>query len=665
MALLESLGALGAGANDQPTIASKEEIDRRRKLAQMLMQQGGDTSPVQHWTQGAARVVQSILGGVEDYQASKAEKDAQAEGRKIGADWFGGGAQTAPAAPNVGSVATPPGNTPANAQPQVFLDTLKQGGLTNPNALAAVGATGYHESRWSPDKIAGSWSDPSESGKAGTSGGALSWRAERLDNLRRFAASQGEQGNGSLATQAKFFMQEDPSLVAKLNGAKSPEEAMQHMNNAWRFAGYNREGGEAAARLASAGAWAGKMAPAGAAQAPVQVASADPNFRPQGQQAPAPASAGAPPQQVAQAGPAPAMPQTGGASEPTLQQLLAARNNPAFDRAPAGTQALVNALIQKKVTQETKDPLTIEKTRSEIDKLKLDAEKTRRELGRKEVDRVQGPDGQIYERPAGTDGEWKPTLKLNDKPEANTTDQRELEQINRERASQNLPSLRMDEWKLQKGKASAPAVNIDQKQESEFGKETGKALAKRFDQLATDGDEASQNQVLVDEMRRLGGKVQTGSSAAFKKRLGDIGIKLDGVSDIEAYSALLDRMTPAQRLPGSGATSDFDAKMFKGSLPSLMNTPGGNSLIIDTMEKLNANKVARGDIAMRVQVGELKPNEGLQEIRKLQAEARALSDAVKDFGKPKTTTQPGAAPPQADGWQDFGGGVRIREKGAR
>lgn len=140
---------------------------------------------------------------------------------------------------------------------QAFLGTLQASGLTNPNALAAVGATGYHESRWSPDKIAGSWSDPSQSGQPGIAGGALSWRADRLERLRSFAASRGERGNGSLETQAQFFMQEDPQLVARLNEARSPQEAMSLMNNAWRYAGYNKPDGETAARMQSAQAWAG------------------------------------------------------------------------------------------------------------------------------------------------------------------------------------------------------------------------------------------------------------------------------------------------------------------------------------------------------------------------------------------------------------------------
>lgn len=153
-----------------------------------------------------------------------------------------------------------------------FIDTVRQNGLTNPYGLAAVAATGKAESGWSPKNANRSWSDPSESGQAGMAGGVMSWRADRLANLQKYAASKGEQGNGSPETQAEFFMREDPDLIAKLNAAKSPEEAQSLMNNAWKFAGYNRPGGEAARRMSLANAYAPQFSGAGN-----QVASLDPS----------------------------------------------------------------------------------------------------------------------------------------------------------------------------------------------------------------------------------------------------------------------------------------------------------------------------------------------------------------------------------------------------
>lgn len=122
--------------------------------------------------------------------------------------------------------------------------------ITNPNALAAIQATGMHESGFSPGNVFGTWSDPSQSGQAGTSGGALSWRAERLQNLIEFGGSGGKLPSAD--TQGKFFLEENPDLIAQLQGAQSPEEAQTLMNNAWKFAGYDQQGGEAASRINTA-----------------------------------------------------------------------------------------------------------------------------------------------------------------------------------------------------------------------------------------------------------------------------------------------------------------------------------------------------------------------------------------------------------------------------
>lgn len=56
-----------------------DAIERRRKLADALLQQGMSTEPIRHWSQGAARLVQGLSGALERdrlIQAEKANKDA-------------------------------------------------------------------------------------------------------------------------------------------------------------------------------------------------------------------------------------------------------------------------------------------------------------------------------------------------------------------------------------------------------------------------------------------------------------------------------------------------------------------------------------------------------------------------------------------------------------
>jgi hypothetical protein len=142
--------------------------------------------------------------------------------------------------------ATPP--VPQGSIQDRFLSTLRDGGLTNPNGLGAVAAYAQRESRYSPANITGSWSDPSQSGQAGTSGGILSWRADRLNNMRSFTAGAQDP----VTAQGQFFLQENPRLTQALQNARTPEEAHRLMADAWKFAGYqNDRSGEGAERLAT------------------------------------------------------------------------------------------------------------------------------------------------------------------------------------------------------------------------------------------------------------------------------------------------------------------------------------------------------------------------------------------------------------------------------
>lgn len=196
---------------------------------------------------GAGKIINEDL-------AARGLAPAPASGGGFLGKLLGGGNQQQPQAAFPAAPAPQiPGQSPASASRaslqgdtyRPFIDTVRAGGLANPYGLAAVASTGKAESGWSAENAMRTWSDPSESGQAGTAGGILSWRGPRYQAL---AAT----GDLSPEGQAKFFLQENPQLIQALNNASSVEEAQQIMNNAWKFAGYDRPGGEAGRRLAMA-----------------------------------------------------------------------------------------------------------------------------------------------------------------------------------------------------------------------------------------------------------------------------------------------------------------------------------------------------------------------------------------------------------------------------
>lgn len=564
-------------AGNQPV--DQNQLATRRALANALINKSLDTSPVQHWTQGLARVAQAIAGMRQAQFADEDEGKAKAELGGLRSALFGGDAAQ-PAAPQGGLVNVtppPPQNPLVNTAPMTGGDDLAKAA----NAITSIESGGRYDAI-GPETKTGDRAY----GRYQVMGANIpSWTKQYLGQSmtpEQFAASPEAQDAVFKGEFGRLTQKYGPEGAARAWFAG--EKGMNNPNAkdvlGTTVADYSRKFTSAFGPMGQA-----------LAAAPQQVA-----------QAPQAASAGQAPQ-------APAAQPFGGVTQDQLRAAYAIMNN---ERAGPGDKLFASNIIQKAIAAQTKDPLDIRLKQAQVQQAEAQAQLTplqrqQIELGNKKAERDLMPEGA---RPL-------------------TPEERQQFGFQNDQAG-------YFDTKLGKPVAigtQKTALTLDNRQESEFGKETGKALAQRFNAMATEGDEAIQNQVLVDELRRLGGKIQTGASAAVTKRLGDLGIKLEGASDIEAYSALVDRLTPQQRVPGSGATSDFDAKMFKGSLPSLMNTPGGNEIIIGTMEKLNANRIARGDIAMRVQAGELKPNEAVGELRKLQAEARALSEAAKNFGK--------------------------------
>ncbi len=263
----------GGNTNETP-----ESIKRKRELAMAIM---GSSPAPKNIGEGLNALGSGIVAGVMNRRADKAE----GTGRSAADDLFKrimGQAPNASASsmlspgmkPSAGTASAGDVDMSGNDIYSSFMDTVDNT-IKNPFGLAAVAATGKAESRFSPGNVNRTWSDPSQSGDPGTAGGIMSWRGPRLESLQAFAAKKGEQGNGSPQTQAEFLLQEDPNLVTALNNAKSTEEAQQIMNNAWKFAGYNQPGGEAANRLGYANAFLPNFQGQGQ---PQQVASLDPSI---------------------------------------------------------------------------------------------------------------------------------------------------------------------------------------------------------------------------------------------------------------------------------------------------------------------------------------------------------------------------------------------------
>lgn len=165
------------------------------------------------------------------------------------------------------------------------------------------------------------------------------------------------------------------------------------------------------------------------------------------------------------------------------------------------------------------------------------------------------------------------------------------------------------------------AVNVNQQQESEFKRKAGSLSAERFNKIVEGGQEAAGIVADLSSLREIGSRITTGKSAEMQAAIGPwaefFGVKVDGLSDLQAYEAIISKMAPRMRPPGSGATSDFEMRQFLRGLPQLGNTPEGNTIIANTFEALQRHRIAASEIASRALQGEITQSQAEKQLREL------------------------------------------------
>lgn len=204
---------------------------------------------------------------------------------------------------------------------------------------------------------------------------------------------------------------------------------------------------------------------------------------------------------------------------------------------------------------------------------------------------------------------------------------KEPEKIQTLRAMQADPSLLELEKQLKA--AGKTEINIDQKGEGEFEKEMSKGQAKRWNGYIAEGNAAERKLVDINTMREIHQRIGSqGAAANVKEIVGPyaeaLGVNINGLSDIQAYSQVIQRLAPQQRAEGSGSTSDIEFKGFIKSLPTLSQHPAAREVGLNTMEALTRDDIARGEIASRLATKEITRKDAEKALR-------ALPDPMQGF----------------------------------
>ena len=586
------------------TTGDYEDRVRKRRLAEALMTQGMDYSPVKSWTQGAARIAQALVGGYESGKYDREQKAADAPGRAI----------------LEAERQRLMGGSPSPAMPSAPGSMASAGGEPNPRLIAS--------------ESGGNWQARNDAvgagGKVGHFGRLQFGQARLQDAINAGAIPPGttpEQfmANPELQRAAErwHFADIDKAIASGpasraigsvINGVPVTPQGLQAVAHLGGVGGMNRFI-ETGGRYNPADANGTTLMDylkrhAGGSSAPVQTASLD-GLPPGPVASDAPPMAYAPGQQAI----ANAMPQ-----------------NPPMPPPRPGA-ALVGAVGGQQPQPVTSPPIPQPDGSQRLLAAALSSSSS---------PQLRAQLMQLYQMTQREQPKWE---KLNDgtlynprNAETRTVGGGYRALIDpAERARYGIkPDDQNPYYVDPAGKPSAlgrPSTNVtvnnENRTETAADTEAAKALVRRNVAAMDAADKAQAAMADINTMREISRRVgSVGSTADLKAAIGPyaeaFGVNLDGLSDIQAFEAVIQRMAPQMRAEGSGSTSDIEFKGMLASLPRLRFNPQAREMILDTMEANARYNIMRGDIALKVLTKEIKREDGEKQMR-------ALGDPMQAF----------------------------------
>jgi hypothetical protein len=169
---------------------------------------------------------------------------------------------------------------------------------------------------------------------------------------------------------------------------------------------------------------------------------------------------------------------------------------------------------------------------------------------------------------------------------------------------------------LKRAGAQQQTVNLPPAEKA-FETKAGSLMAESYGEVAKQGVASSRALGTLTRLESLLDKTGGGLVPALQSFAGQFGIKSKGSSDIEAAQAVINRLVPEQRAPGSGTMSDRDIELFKASLPRLINTPEGNRQILEAMRGIVEYDIKAGQIARDALNGRIKQDEAEKRLNDL------------------------------------------------
>lgn len=202
---------------------------------------------------------------------------------------------------------------------------------------------------------------------------------------------------------------------------------------------------------------------------------------------------------------------------------------------------------------------------------------------------------------------------------------------------EGVPAHRTRSGEIKYGPARTTIHNdVSQRQEVEESKQRAQSASKFLSGIADSSGSVAQRSADLDMLGRVISRTPTGAGTdtrAFLDRVGAaIGLSSGELAtQADAVTAIVNRIAPSLREPGSGPMSDADLRLFLSSLPNLMALPEGNQLILSTLKRAAEIDRARTDIAAQWQAGELSASEARKQIAAIDRRSIYASEQEKEM----------------------------------
>lgn len=602
-----------------------DQISKRREIEDALLAKGVDTSPVGHWTQGAARVADALAGAFRRGRLDKAEAELgeyQAGKRAKLVELLAGGA-SAPATSSV-PMTSAAGEVAATAPAQVGgIDPSIRTGIVE--TASALGIDPVDLATAISFETGGTF-DPTKSGPT------TKWGTHR--GLIQFGEPQAAQYGVNWDDPVGSQLGAEGAVAKYLRDAGvQPGMGMLDIYSAINAGRVGRYGASDAAAGGAPGTVSDKVrgmyGHRQKALALLGQGATEAGDTPQAAIEAAPPSGGSLSDEVSEFESTPAY----AAQFPG--QTVAPSLTPPVDVPAAPTVAPVQVAqspgINPAIIEALTDPRVDEGSRR-IAGILYEQEQARQNAIREDQNwraRQQYEQELLAQDPLRQLQLQKGQLELEQmrNPQPKETD--EIREYNFAR-SQGFEGTFAD-FKQQMKKAGATNVTTNVGEGDKFYENLDKKNAETFAAMSDSGTQARAKLAQIDRLEGLMANAPQGAVGALKQAAGEWGIPTEGLSDIQAASALLEKMVPEQRAPGTGPMSDADIKMFRASLPRILNQPGGNQLIFQTMRGIAQYEMQMGEIADKVADRLITPAEGRRLIRE-------LKNPLADFKIPEGPT---------------------------